>query len=675
MRAIAATKSADFVYLYHFVFIYLCMNTSIIQHVDFCHILNFLILPGHASHVKRLMFTEDNKYIISLGSHDSSIFQWRYIPKFPDSLPRLESDADLRAIALKPARLECQFKRRLHCNEDGMTVRLVFDGNPVLDTSLPESRRQDFFVEQLRQEICAMLSVSEDRVRVEMIFTPLFIADVTFQVSPGGNDNMPTKYCALQLMKVVARSYQDGKSQIYLLINRIQSATIMTESQRDGASFQANVMRHDRQGTDARLTYSEDKKCINHTASVVPFSVKLDAEWNDIDEPGAFGVEVLQEISKAALENDVFCQRAGDKPENYFQVLSVHRERCGLVVDMNFINNPPGGKDTEYTDLSPDVIRELVSQIHGNSSSQAMTTAQTPSVLNRGQHTSKVKSIAASTVKIKPVRIPQRLELERAYGYNGAQTCGNMQLLSSTYQEDVDGKNVMREKITLLYASGNMLIMDDCSPSANMKQARKQRFFSEHDEDVTCFAAHPNGYLVVSGDGGALPKLMLWNSDTLSVMKEYMQSTLQIEPTHNDYLSKTTLSSGIESLPTYGALTKQKFVSAQLFLDDAANLVEGLFLKIDQEIMCVQSVKGNSVICSRAMQGTLAGKHANGAEVHVYQPTYKHEQAGGICAVAFTHMDWGARIVSVSANKTHSINVYEVASGKVCQRAEAGPTD
>eukprot|EP00960_Hanusia_phi_P064160 765713-Hanusia_phi.AAC.8 len=50
---------------------------------------------GHASHVRGVMFSMDNSYVISLGGHDNSIFQWRYLPFFPDLLPTPDNNKAL----------------------------------------------------------------------------------------------------------------------------------------------------------------------------------------------------------------------------------------------------------------------------------------------------------------------------------------------------------------------------------------------------------------------------------------------------------------------------------------------------------------------------------------------------------------------------------------------------
>jgi WD40 repeat protein len=252
-----------------------------------------------------------------------------------------------------------------------------------------------------------------------------------------------------------------------------------------------------------------------------------------------------------------------------------------------------------------------------------------------------------------------------------------MQLLTAWYHEEREkGKPETKElvcKEQLIYPSGNLVVIEDCSKAAPLRTP-SQRFFSQHAEDVACLAVHPNGYLVATADAGAEPTLIMWHSDTLAKVRDFSEQALEIRPTDDDYLGKTRLAGGLEALPTYGALTRQHYVAARLCVHDArdAAIAKGVFLKIDKEIMCVEETDGNRLVCRRAMQGTGAAAHVNGALVLVYQPSYRHEQSGGIACLTFTKCDWGSRLVSVSANKTHTIVVYDTANGRVTQQGEGG---
>jgi len=62
--------------------------------------------------VTNLTFTEDNLRLLSTGGRDACVFQWRYVPKFPDVLPSPAADPDLRALTVKPLREERQLRRR-----------------------------------------------------------------------------------------------------------------------------------------------------------------------------------------------------------------------------------------------------------------------------------------------------------------------------------------------------------------------------------------------------------------------------------------------------------------------------------------------------------------------------------------------------------------------------------
>ena len=599
---------------------------------------------GHASHVKNLTFTQDNKYVISLGGHDCSVFQWRYIPKFPDILPTPKTDSDLATVVIRPSRFEVQFNRRTYTFESAVTVRLVLDGDPQEAFS-----RKVFFQEKLRLEISGMLNVQEDRVCVEMNLSPLIIADVTFSLSAGGSDFITAKHYALELMKIVVGAYAEGPSHKYLMLNKVSSATVLTDSQHaeKGSKTTTKVMT-----VDKGQVYSSD----------VGFCVKLATKWYDVDHPGAFGKGVLVDIARAAEKgNEKFRARTifmMKDSEHFFVVKSVQNERDALVVDLKFMNDPDGA-DPGCEDLSGIVIQNLNQQ-----------TADESSMLRKGDYTKTAKNVVVSSVAVPKEWIPQRLEIERAYGYNGSQTCCNLQMLTSYVDEQVNGCMVQTDKIQLMYTAGNVVVMEDCTSG---KRA-VQRFFCGHEEDISCIAVHPNGFLVISADMGSEPTLKLWHSDTCAEIAEFSQSALEISPTVDDYIAMTQLASTIKALPTFGALTRERYIAAQFTVEEARDggIVKGVFLKIDKEILCVVKVNGNQLVCKRACQGTVASRHTTGAAVHTYRPTYRHEQSGGIAAIAFTRLDYGKRIVSVSANRTHTIVIYDVKTARVTQRSEAG---
>jgi len=605
---------------------------------------------GHASHVKNLTFTQDNRYIISLGGHDCSIFQWRYIPKYPDRLPTDKNDPDLIAVAHKSSRFELQLKHRMYAKESAVALRLILSGD-----SHEASSQAQFLKQQMRVELADMLGATQDRVHVDFIPGPVIIADVTFAVSGSGADFVTSSHYTLELMKFVQESLVHGPSQKYLLLNKITSASLLADSQLDDA------------GGNLKSKLIQYKKKEASEAGVSWVTIKLDTDWHEVELPGVFGSEVKLDIARAAANNQKLKARACDESlERFFHVVSVHKERDALIVEMKFINDPDQ-ENPGCEDLSSVVLEELNQQMK-----------DTNSILRKGAKTKAVKSVAFSAVEVEKKGIPIRLEIERALGYNGGRTCCNLQLLTAYYDEEVeeqvDGEPrrtvVQRDRVQMMYTSGNLVVMEDCTTG----KRPTQRFFQQHEDDISCIAVHPNGYVAASADAGAEPTIIVWHSDTLSEIRRFSHESLEIQPTDNDSIGKTYLAGPIRALPAYGAVTRMEYVAARLFVEEArdAGIVKGVFLKIDKEIMSVEQVDGNILVVKRACQGTLAGIHNNGAVVLTYQPTYRHQQSGGIAALAFTRLDWGRRLVSVSANDTHTIVVYDTASGQVTQRAEAG---
>ena len=44
------------------------------------------------------------------------------------------------------------------------------------------------------------------------------------------------------------------------------------------------------------------------------------------------------------------------------------------------------------------------------------------------------------------------------------------------------------------------------------RQLQTQRFYTHHDDDITCFAVHPNGVICASGQVGRAPSISIWDS-------------------------------------------------------------------------------------------------------------------------------------------------------------------
>jgi hypothetical protein len=332
----------------------------------------------------------------------------------------------------------------LYEHESAVSVRLVLAGDQK-----EMSSRAGFYMQQLRVEIADMLGAKEDRVFAKFNSGPLIIADVTFALSAGGSDFVASAHYALELMKFVEAALTRGPSQEYLLLNKVTSATLLSGSHgSDNDSCIQTKLLH----------YNTKEARTQSTAVSSNFTVKMKTDWHDVDQPGAFGNEVLLEIARAAEKNPEFRARAEGISEKFFQVLSVHKERDALVVEMKFVNDP----DQMYPsceDLSGKILQELSSQINVGDAP--------PSMLNMGSKTKAVKSISASATRLLMPEIPIRLEIERAFGYNGYQSCGNMQLLTAYYYEELHKGNpdsmVQRDKVQLMYTAGNLVVMQDCS--------------------------------------------------------------------------------------------------------------------------------------------------------------------------------------------------------------------
>lgn len=54
-------------------------------------------------------------------------------------------------------------------------------------------------------------------------------------------------------------------------------------------------------------------------------------------------------------------------------------------------------------------------------------------------------------------------------------------------------------------------------PKTFEDRAAPQRFFREHNDDITCLAVHPKGNLVCTGQVGAEPYALIWDPATMRV--------------------------------------------------------------------------------------------------------------------------------------------------------------
>eukprot|EP00961_Rhodomonas_salina_P185132 2499918-Rhodomonas_salina.1 len=126
--------------------------------------VKFTAFIGHSSHVRNLSFSEDNQFLLSLGGHDCCIFQWRYIPKFPDRLPSPSNDPELRIIAHRISRGEKQLRRRAGLQDTSSMVRLVLDD----ETGRAESESESF-ASKIKEEVSRLVGVEVDRMDLDFL--------------------------------------------------------------------------------------------------------------------------------------------------------------------------------------------------------------------------------------------------------------------------------------------------------------------------------------------------------------------------------------------------------------------------------------------------------------------------------------------------------------------------
>jgi WD40 repeat protein len=89
--------------------------------------------------------------------------------------------------------------------------------------------------------------------------------------------------------------------------------------------------------------------------------------------------------------------------------------------------------------------------------------------------------------------VPVRLAPLHVFGYNGATGGGNVKHLATGQ---------------VIYDAGAHIIL--LNPTT-----RDMEIFTGHSEEVACFALHPDGVRVASGDSGFEPTVLVWDSTNL----------------------------------------------------------------------------------------------------------------------------------------------------------------
>ncbi|KAJ1480208.1 hypothetical protein T484DRAFT_1811430 [Baffinella frigidus] len=121
---------------------------------------------GHSSGVTNLTFSEDNLRVLSVGGRDACLFQWRYIPKFPDILPSPASDWDLAALTVKPLREERQLRRRAAVSDRPATVRLLLDPSGAVGLRTRAADEPNKFAGEVSNQVLALLGIDQECVSV-----------------------------------------------------------------------------------------------------------------------------------------------------------------------------------------------------------------------------------------------------------------------------------------------------------------------------------------------------------------------------------------------------------------------------------------------------------------------------------------------------------------------------
>jgi microtubule-associated protein-like 6 len=106
--------------------------------------------------------------------------------------------------------------------------------------------------------------------------------------------------------------------------------------------------------------------------------------------------------------------------------------------------------------------------------------------------------VTIETDEVKAVKIPESsLELEWIHGYRSADCSNNLRYLRD----------------------GGMVFQAAAIAVTMAKSSNRQHFMTEHSDDIIALAVHPDGLLVATGEMGSRPKIIVWNADTMEIVK------------------------------------------------------------------------------------------------------------------------------------------------------------
>lgn len=247
-----------------------------------------------------------------------------------------------------------------------------------------------------------------------------------------------------------------------------------------------------------------------------------------------------------------------------------------------------------------------------------------------------------------------RLAPLHVFGYNGVLGSGNIKLLSTGHT---------------IYDAGAHLIQ------LNPK-TKEMEIFTGHTEDVACFAIHPDGVLVASGDNGFEPTVLVWDSTNLLHLGVLRPVDHVVD---GNVTGETKCSGPVAKLGYRSSSNVDKFAAFPITVHDApaAKIEKGSYLQIGsgagREIVEVVGIANeNDLTVRRGTLGTMAVFHPNGTVVYGLVARRSHLQQGGISALAFTRHNFGEFLISVGQDDDHTVVVHKWTTGELMAKGPAG---
>ncbi|EKX46964.1 hypothetical protein GUITHDRAFT_107314 [Guillardia theta CCMP2712] len=220
-------------------------------------------------------------------------------------------------------------------------------------------------------------------------------------------------------------------------------------------------------------------------------------------------------------------------------------------------------------------------------------------------------------------------------------------------------------KQKMVYIAGHAVVLLDLN-----KENAKQKIFSEHPDNVVCVAIHPDGNTIATTDCRKDPKIVIWDSESLTVRRE-----LNVRGAIG--------SSSIQVVGSSKIVGPVEFERVQIDSEKSCNLIKfavedlmtsGIeidsYIQVKDQILRVVDIDGEHLSCKTACLGTSSQLHKEGDEVRVYARGFRPRDTNGICCLTFSSHNYGDSIACVFSDDSNTVALLDAARGAIIAKEE-----